>query len=61
MGVDLSREMCVQVCECVSVYVCVCVCDRQLQGGVDGTEGQEGGRKRDRQGATTSERYRGIS
>lgn len=54
--------MCVKVCRCVGACVCVCACYCQRQGGVDRTEGQEGGRRRETEkGATTSESYRGIS
>lgn len=36
--------------KCVDVSVCMCARDRQRQGGVDRTEGQEGGRKSETEG-----------
>lgn len=54
MGVDLSMDLCVEVRRCVGVYVRAC--DHQHQGGVDGTEGQEGGGKSE----TGGERVRNI-
>lgn len=38
------------MCKCVNVSVYMCACDRKLQGGVDRTEGQEGGRKSETDG-----------
>ncbi len=36
-------DLCVRMCQCVCGCVCVCVSDCQHSGGVDRTEGQEGG------------------